>query len=247
MKKQRLYFFLIFLFLVNKSFPQGFLITAPKLVFDGTQLQIFYDIITKYPGDRFYTWVEIKKSNGEIIIAKNLSGDIGDNVKAGNNKKITWFPQQDSVYIDEEILVDIKAEKYVKSFNKGAMMLRSMVFPGWGQTKISKGKPWWLTGVAFYGTMTGSYFCYHKYQKTYESYRMEEDPVKRIDLKKETQQQLNYTTALICSGAALYAVNVFWVAVTPNRSQLLQNINLSLMPSKSSNNVIPLLSIRLDF
>ena len=247
MKKQRLFFFLIFLFLVMKSFSQGFLLTPPRLIFDGIQLQIFFDIITKNPGEVFYTWVEIKKSDGGIIIAKNLSGDIGEDIKAGNNKRIIWLPKQDSIYLDEEIFVEIKAQKYVKSFNKGGMMLRSMVLPGWGQTKISKGKPWWLTGLAFYGTMTGGYFCYQNYLKIYDTYKIEEDPVKRIDLKKKTQQQLNYTTTLIYSGAALWAVNVFWVTVTPNRYQLLQHINLSLMPSQGPNNVTPLLSIRLDF
>lgn len=247
MKKQRLFFLLIFLFLVVKSFSQGFLLTAPRLIFDGTQLQIFYDIITKNPKDNFYIWVEMKKANGDIIIAKNLSGDIGDNVKAGNNKKIIWSPERDSIILDEEISVVLKAEKYTKSFTKGSMMVRSMVFPGWGQTKISKGKPWWLTGIVFYGTMTGDYFCYQNYLKNYNAYKIEEDPVKRIDYKKKAQQQLNYTTTLFYSGVALWAINVFWVAVTPNRDQLLQHINLSLMPSQDSNNVIPLLSVRLDF
>jgi hypothetical protein len=247
MKKQRLYFFLMFLFLVMKSFSQGFLLTQPRLQFNGNQLQIFYDIITKNPEDNFYIWIEMKKANGDIIIAKNLSGDIGDDVKAGNNKKIVWIPERDSIILDEEISVVLKAEKYTKSFNKGSMMLRSMVFPGWGQTKISKGKPWWITGIVFYGTMAGDYFCYHSYFKNYDAYKIEEDPLKRNDYKKEAQQQLNYATTLFYSAAALWAINVFWVAATPNRDQLLQHINLSFMPSQGSNNVIPLLSIRLDF
>jgi hypothetical protein len=247
MKKQRFCFSLIFLFLVIKSFSQGFLLTQPRLQFDGSQLQIFYDIITKNPGDRFYTWIEIRKSNGDIILTKNLSGDIGENIKAGNNKKITWFPRQDSVYVDEEILVEIKAQKYEKSFNKGSMMLRSMVLPGWGQTKISKGKPWWLIGVAFYGTMAGSFFCYHNYHETYDSYRMEEDLLKRNDLLNKSQQQLNYTTSLVCSSAAIWAINILWVAVTPNRSQLLQNVSLSVTPSQDLLSGTTLLSIRLNF
>jgi hypothetical protein len=247
MKKQRLFLILVFLILVSKSFSQGFLLSQPRLEFDGNQLLIFYDIITKNSNDKFYIWVEIAKANGEKIIAKALSGDVGDNVKAGNNKKIIWTPKQDSVYINEAVFVELKAEKYIKSFNKGSMMLKSTVFPGWGQTNISKGKPWWLTGIAVYGTMAGGYIYYNKYLKSYDSYRTEEDPLKRADLAEQTKKQQNISTTLIYSAASAWVVNVLWVAFTPNRYQPLQHVKVSLNSSPSPNNGGLLLSLRWDF
>jgi len=247
MKKQKLFLFLIFLFLVLKSFSQGFLITQPRLRFDGDQLFIFYDIISRNPADQFYVWVEMKKTNGEIIEAKNLTGNVGDYVKAGNNNKITWIPKEDSIYLDDEIFVELKAEKYVKSFKKGSMMLLSTVFPGLGQTIISKGKPWWLTGIVAYGTLAGGYLYHQNYLKSYDSYKIEEDPVKREELFQETQRQLNYSAAFIYSGAAVWAINVFWVAVTPNRYKLLQHVNLSLNPSPFRYDGTPLLTLKVNF
>ena len=146
MKTLKLFLIIIFLLLSWKSFSQGFRITPPKLEFDGNKLLISYDVINGNQSDQFYVWVEISKKSGEQIRMHSLSGDVGD-IKAGGNKKITWTPANDSVFLNEMVFIEVKAEKYVKSFKKGSMMLLSTVLPGLGQTKISNGKPWWLTGI----------------------------------------------------------------------------------------------------
>lgn len=233
--------------LAFKSFSQGFLLTQPRLEPDGNQLIIFYDIITRNLADQFYIWVEMKKSNGEIIQAKALSGDVGVYIKAGNNKKIIWSPEQDSIYLNEEVLVEVKAEKYVKSFNKGSMILKSIVFPGWGQTNISNGKPWWLTGIAVYSTLAGGYLYHTKYINSHASYKTEEDPLKRASLLRQTQKELNISTVMIYSAASAWLINVLWVTVTPNRYQPLQNAKFSLNSSPTSFKGGLFLSLKLDF
>ncbi|MCJ7449573.1 MAG: hypothetical protein MUO72_18000 [Bacteroidales bacterium] len=248
MKKKRFIFFLVFLFFSFKSYSQDFQLTKPRLVFDGTKLLIFYNIIAQNPEDQFYIWVEMERANGEIIEAKNLSGDVGYNVKRGNSKKIIWIPKQDSIFLDEDIFVEVKAEKYMKSFYRGSMILRSIIFPGWGQTNISNGKPWWLTGLAFYGTLAGGYLCYQDYVATYDNYRSEADDAKvRADLFKHSRRQYNNAVALLCSGAAIWGVNILWVTFTPNRYQHLQNLNLSLKPTPVYNSGTPLITLSLTF
>jgi hypothetical protein len=247
MKKQRLFLFLFFLFLVGKSSSQGFLLTKPRLVINGNQLLIFYDIITKNSADKFYIWVEMEKANGDKILAKAFSGDVGGSVKAGNSKKIIWASEQDSIYINEEVFVEVKAEKYIKSLSKGSMMFKSTVFPGWGQTNISKGKPWWLTGIVAYGTLAGGYLFHKSYLKSYDSYKIEKDLIKRADLLEQTQKQHNISTVMIYSAASAWVVNVLWVAFTPNRYQPLQHVEFSLNSSPGPYNGGLLLSLRLDF
>ena len=241
--------FLIFflLFLTFTSFSQGFQITPPKLVFDGRQLLISYDVVNNNQADQFYVWVEMEKKNGEPIEMKAISGDVGENVKAGKNKKITWVPENDGILLNEEVYVEIKAEKYVKSFNKGSAMLMSTAMPGLGQTKISKGKPWWLTGIVAYGALAGGLVVHSSYLKTYDSYRTEEDPSSRADLLNQAQQQMNLSSVLVVSGAALWAANIFWVALTPNRYQPLQHVKLSLGQSTGPYKGTTLLSLRLNF
>jgi len=246
MNKQKLFLTLFPLFLIAKSFSQGFIITQPILEADGNRLLILYNIISKKSADQYYIWVEMKKANGERILAKTFSGDIGGNVKSGNNKKIIWDPEKDSIYLNEEIFVEVKAEKYIKSFNKGSMILKSAALPGWGQTNIS-GKPWWLTGIAVYGTLAGGYLYHQKYLKSYESYKIEEDPLNRTDLYDQTQKQLNISRVMIYSAASAWALNVLWVALIPNRYQPLQHAKLSLNSSSDPFNGGMLISLRLDF
>jgi hypothetical protein len=247
MNTQKLFLIILILFLFSGSYSQGFLITSPKLEFDGKQLLISYDFINKNQADQFFVWVEMEKKNGESIPVKALSGDVGDNIKGGNNKKITWIPEKDNIFLNEEILVEVKAEKYIKSFNKGTMMLMSTALPGLGQTKISKGKPWWITGVAAYGALAGGLLTHLKYLKTYDEYRIEEDPLTRKELFDKTQQQMNLSSALIVSGAALWVANIVWVAVTPNRYQPLKYVKLSFDKTTSPYKGTMLLTLRLDF
>jgi hypothetical protein len=246
MKPQRLFLILPFLFLPFLSSSQGFQISPPKLEFDGNQLMIFYDVVTNNQADQFYVWIEMEKKNGEPIRMKTLSGDVGD-IKAGKNKMITWVPNKDSVFLDEEVSVEVKAEKYIKSFNKGSAMLMSTAIPGLGQTKISKGKPWWLTGVVVYGALGGGFIVYQNSIKTYDSYRIEEDPSKRVELRNQAQEQMNVSGVLIASGAALWVANIFWVAVTPNKYQPLQHVKLSLDRSTGPDKGATLLTLRLNF
>jgi hypothetical protein len=247
MKKQRLFLSLFFLFLAGKSSAQDFLITPAKLEFDGNKLLISYDIITKNQSDQFYIWVEIEKKNGEPIPAKALSGDIGEKIKAGLSKTIIWVPEEDSIFLNEEVFVEIYAEKYVKSFNKGSMLLMSTAFPGLGQTKISKGKPWWLIGIAAYGTLATGLIVHKNYLKTYDSYHIEENPSIRADLFAQAQRQSNISSALIISGATIWVVNILWVGLTPNKYKPLQHLKISLNQSTGTFKRTPLLTLKLNF
>jgi hypothetical protein len=247
MKKQEIILILALLLYSLTTFSQGFLITPPKLDFDGNQLLISYDVINKNASDQFYVWVEMEKKSGEPIQIKALSGDVGENVKSGLNKKITWVPSKDNIFLDEEINVEVKAEKYVKSFNKGSALLMSTAFPGLGQTKISNGKPWWITGIIAYGALAGGLVTHASYLKSYDSYRSETNPSKRSDLLAQTQKQMNLSNALIISGATLWAANILWVAITPDRYQPLQNVKLTLEQSTRPFKGTTLLSLKVNF
>jgi hypothetical protein len=247
MKTKKLFLILLFLSSIVISFSQGFLITPLKLEFDGKQLQITYDFVNKSDADEFYVWVEMEKKNGEPLRIKALSGDVGK-TKSGKNKKITWVPDKDSVYLDEEVSVEVKAEKYVKSFNKGSMLLMSAVMPGLGQTKISKGKPYWLAGVASYGALAGGFISYQGYVKSFDSYNAEAtDAKKRQDFLTKAQSQLNMSSVLFISGAAIWVANLFWVAAIPNKYQPLKHVNLSLDQSRGPLKGTTLLSLKVNF
>jgi len=73
----------------------------------------------------------------------------------GNNKKITWDFAADNIYPETGIYVQVNAEiltsaetakiiRPVKSISRGGIILQSLVFPGWGLSRINRGKPHWL-------------------------------------------------------------------------------------------------------
>lgn len=248
MKKQRFFFFILFILLAGKSFPQGFQLSQPRLEVAGNELSIYYDIIGSKPTDKLFIRVEISRADGTLIPAKALSGDFGEYVNAGKNKKIIWNAEMDSVYLNEPVSVELKAEKYIRPFPKGSRMLLSTVFPGWGQTKNNNSKPWWLTGIVAYGGLAGGIVMNQNYTRTYNSYKVEMDPDKRASLASKSQKQLNFSNVMLISSASIWAANILWIAFTPDDYKPLQYIKLSLNKSYlpySGNPVM--LSLKIDF
>lgn len=222
-------------------------IGTPELNFDGNILSITYDITNASPTDKFYVWLVIMKKDGETLNANSLSGDIGD-VTAGNNKVISWVPANDNVFLNEEITVEVRAEKYVKSFNKGSAMLLSVVLPGLGQTKMSKGKPYWIMGVASYAALAGGLVTYSGYKDNYDKYLAEEsDPGLRADYLSQAEKKATMSGTLLATAAAVWTANLLWVAMAPNRYQALKYKPLTLVPSADPVNGAALLTFSYKF
>lgn len=126
-------------------------------------------------------------------------------------------------------------------------MFKSAVFPGWGQTCISRGKPFWLTGVAAYGSLAGGLIVRNKSNDTFSSYQAEEDPVKRDELFNQAQKQSNISGALVVTGAAIWVANICWMAAMPNNYLPLKHVNLTLNQSNDSFRKATLLTMKINF
>jgi len=229
----------------KNSFSQGFMLSKPRLDYDGEQLRISYDIISDKKTDLFFVWVESEKVNGDYIRMKTLMGDVGENIPAGKNRQIFWTPEKDAVYLNEDVFVEIKAEKYLKSYNKASMMFLSAAFPGLGQAKV-RSRPCWLTGVVAYGALAGGIIANGSFTDTYNSYRIEEDPVRRSELLSLAQKQGNISDALLISGAGLWAANIFWMALIPNKFKPLKFAPVSISMGGYDNRTT-MLRLKFDF
>ena len=242
----RNFFILCFsLLLFENSLSQGFILSKPRLDYDGEQLRISYDLISVKKTDLFFVWVESEKVNGEYIRMKSLMGDVGESIPSGKNKQIYWTPDKDTVYLNEEVFIEVKAEKYLKSYNKASMMLMSTVFPGLGQAKV-RSRPCWLTGVVAYGALAGGIIANRSFTDTYNSYRIEEDPAKRSELLSLAQKQGNISDALLISGAGLWAANIVWMALIPNKYKPLKYAPLSFTQG-GHDNKIAMLTLKFNF
>lgn len=242
MKKQILFHILI-IFSFGSTLAQNVFITKPRLSFNGDNLIISYDIIADVSNEKYFIWVKLIDNHGKEIGTKSLSGDIGKNVDPGYNKKIIWIPE-DSVYLKEKIFVQVKAERYVKSFDRNTMLMKSLVLPGWGQTKATNGEPWWTGSIAAYGFLAGGIIYHKKYENSYHLYSFEEDPLKRADFLNQSQKQLNVSTAMFFTSLSVWIANIIWVAAVPERYHPLQHAKLSLDPSQDGS---PLFSLIIEF
>jgi hypothetical protein len=90
MNKQRSILILLFRFIVYKSSSLDFKITQLQLDFSDNQLNSTYNLDNKNSTGKFQTRIEIKRQIGKLIQPDAMSGDIGENIKEGNNKEIIW-------------------------------------------------------------------------------------------------------------------------------------------------------------
>ncbi|MBA7522656.1 hypothetical protein ES705_14776 [subsurface metagenome] len=209
----RLFFLLVFLPLLAYSQEQ-ITISKPTLELVGSKLIIEYDISNSDPSDFFIIWIEVSDSHGNKISALSLSGDHGDDVRGGRNKSIIWDLEKDNVLLNEQISIEIKAEKKAvaasspertggepltseRKISRGDIIFSSMLFPGLGQTRNSGGKPYWIMGVAFYGCIAGSVY------------------MSRVDLEESEINQDKISKALGYSAIGIWAINMVWAFAMP--------------------------------
>lgn len=247
MEKFRYIFLLLGLLTAIAAQSQSARIEPPKLEFDGNKLVIAYDILDGTQADLYYVWVEIEDKNGENLKAKSISGDLGD-IKPGKGKIVSWIPADDSVFLDEEVTVEVNAEKYVREFKKGTAMMKSVLFPGLGQSMMKKGKPYWVMGVAFYGALAGGFVTYSSYKSNYDKYLAEEtDPQTRADLLSKAEKNATMSSALLVTAAVIWTSNLIWAGTTPNRYQPLKYKPLTVQPTADPLNGAALITLRYKF
>lgn len=153
-------------------------LSKPRLELRDNIIDISYDILNSDQTIKFKVWIEVTDSTENKIIPKSISGDIGENVSGGSNKKISWDFVADSIYLDDGIYVQVYSELIPTEINKGlntqeafkpdmeirrgGVIFQSLLFPGWGLSRINRGQPHWIKGIAGYGLIVSSIY----YNKT---------------------------------------------------------------------------------
>ena len=201
-------------------------ISKPILQIQDDNLVIGYDILKSSSRDQFRVWVEVSDSRGYILNAKTLSGDIGENVQGGKNKQIIWDYRSDNIDPDDEIFVQVFAEKIsepeedlakpvpeVQSISKGVAILQSAAFPGWGLSRIHKGKPHWIKGVAAYGCLAGSIILNQKAHTSYDQYLGSFDVTESDAFYNDAVQQDKLSKVFAYAAIGIWVADLVWVVL----------------------------------
>ncbi|MBA7520570.1 hypothetical protein ES705_12666 [subsurface metagenome] len=245
-------------------------ITKPQLELLDNGLIISYEIQNSNPSDIFKVWLVITDEDGNIIQAKALSGDFGDEVRGGKMNKIVWDLEKDEILIDKEVFIEVIAEKkkqsedqkeissaetdqttLAKPVSKTNMVISSVVLPGWGLSKAKQGKPYWLLGVAGYGCIAGSIYLNRSAINTYDEYKLSMDADQVNTLYDKAVQQNNISKILGYSAAGIWAVSMIWTIATPTASKKLSDIqrlnNINIQPLYNQKMNCAMLSISYKF
>mgnify|MGYP006288720095 CR=1 FL=1 len=259
MKRVFIFVFGLFLLLTGSvCFAQEAVrITKPVLELKENRLEILYDILNSTSEDKFRIWVEITDSEGNRIDAKQLSGDIGESVSGGRNKMIAWDLQDGSAYLDNGVYVEVHAEvlspaeedKPVKHISRGATIIQSLAFPGWGLSRINKGKPHWLKGVAGYGCLAASIVYNKKAVASYEDYKNSTN-VNEIDTFYENSvMEDKLSEGLAYAAIGIWVVDFIWTIAGSSKlkDQEEKEAGFSINTVYEPHVNVPVLAIRYNF
>jgi hypothetical protein len=213
---------------------------------EGDNLIITYDIEKAKTGETFNISINVSTVKGTKINAFSLSGDVGPGVYGGKYKRIAWDLAEDNVYIDDEIFVEVIAEvegsgksgqqnMYMtetrsggNKVSVGGAMLRSLVFPGWGNSYAKGGGAYWLMGVAAYGAAGAAVYFNNEAYNNYEDYKLATDPDERDQLYQDASDNHDMQKNLMIAAGAIWVVDIIWTGIQAG------NVNKKANQSKVS-------------
>jgi hypothetical protein len=210
----------------------------------GDKLIITYDIVNYKFSDKFNVIPEIKKASGVKIDARSFTGDL-NNVQGGPAKKITWDLTKDNITLDEDIYVDlfgslVVEEAIVKPKEKvpqtGAMktppekptnlqpvsrtacFFESVLFPGWGSSRLTLKNGHFLKGIIGYGAVIGSIACHSESTDSYNAYKGATSTTERDDNFSKAEKFNKISNYLAGGAAAIWTVDLITVLVVKNKT-----------------------------
>ncbi len=184
-----------------------------NLEMNSGRLIVSYDLINTRPNERFNVWIEIRKSSGQEIKARNISGHVGKNIVGGKGLNVVWNFGSEGLDIEDEINVQVMAELVtVNNLKVERILLKSVAFPGWGLYDMDKISPYLLLGVAGYGSLATALIYNGKSNTTYDNY-LKSDGNERETLFDDYTKQVNMTNVMGITTAAIWILDIGWSAI----------------------------------
>ena len=84
-------------------------VSDPVLSMKNGKVLIEYVLLNTSRSEKFTIRIEITNQSGNRIPARSLSGDLGEGISGGGNKRIVWDIVADSIFLDEDIFVEVYA------------------------------------------------------------------------------------------------------------------------------------------
>ena len=192
----------------------------------GEDIVITYDIVNYTPGEKFDISIEIITESGKKLNARSLTGDVGSNIIGGSKKQVTWDFKKDNITLTEGIYVEVIAKSLLviekpeppKRKSLGGAFVKSLFFPGWGNTSISGG-PYWLFGFAGYGCVAGSVLMNKQGYQSLEDYKVSLDVNERDQLFSDAESKNQLSSILMIGAGAIWVTDITILLIKGNKTQ----------------------------
>ena len=174
---------------------------------EGNNLVTSYTIVTEKKTMEYFFTIEIKDSKGKTI-SKPFASNADSNVLAypGVNKN-TWLFEKDGIILNEEIFVTITIQPNV-SVPLGSHIIKSAIYPGWGNYRLGNSNFYFTYGLAGWGFMAGSVLLNKSAADNYENYKNTTDYFTGEDYYSKAVNQNNLSYVCFGIGAAIWIANL---------------------------------------
>jgi hypothetical protein len=170
-------------------------------------------------------WPEITTSNGQKINASAFSGDYGEGIAAGTDKKIIWDYNADGVILNDKVYVELKAKiaLHKTDIGLGKALLLSAVVPGLGINKVKGGGTYWLVSVPVYVLAAGAVINYSQAKDSYDRYLNNEfqDVMEADNLYRDAENYQNTSQIFTYSAIGAWLVNMVWTGFVAKKNKSL--------------------------
>ncbi len=219
----------------------------------GNKLVITYSITDFKSNDRFNVKAEIFKATGERVNAISFTGDL-KGVQSVTDNKIYWDIEKDNITLDEEIYVVITGEVISAPFeaesevpaikrdtpsaakqaetSKGSRtsyFFESLIFPGWGTSKLTRNNGHLVKGFIGYGAIIGSLLMANKSNLNYNDYRLANTAEDRDKYYNDAKNANNISLMLAGGAAVVWSVDLISVLAvkskTPGKPKVSRTVN----------------------
>ncbi len=199
------------------------------------KLIVSYDFSDNEKAQYYDVWIEVTTLQGTRINARTLTGDVGDHIKAGKEKKIVWDFGSDEIVIDEEVNIEVKALPSRKELvtpgkiSRASAILKSAVLPGWGLSELDKRKPYWLMGVGTYLLAGGSVLLNQQAYKEYNSYKSDFNQGTSDDSLKKSKSFDSMSKIAAYTAIGVWTINMVWTIIKTKKNN---PVTISLKKNK---------------
>lgn len=85
------------------TYGQEIEVSDPRVEMRGNIIHVSYDIYNSTPAEEYTVDLRVTDSDGNVVPARALTGDVGEKVKGGGEKHIAWDLLQDKIIMNAEI------------------------------------------------------------------------------------------------------------------------------------------------